>query len=79
MFWVYILQSQKHGRYYIGSCASIDNRLERHNSARVKSTRNGIPWFKVHQESFETRQEAYKREFQIKSYKGGEAFKKLII
>ena len=78
MFYTYILKSQKHGRYYIGSTNNIEDRLRRHNRGLNKSTRLGIPWDLVRTETFETRQEAYNRELQIKSYKGGEAFKRLI-
>lgn len=78
MHYVYIIKSQAISRYYIGSTENIENRLSRHNSGKNKSTKNGIPWSLVYSEEFKTRQEAYKREFQIKSYKGGEAFKKLV-
>ena len=37
-----------------------------------------LPWKIVYTETFKTKSEAYKRELQIKSYKGGNAFKKLI-
>ena len=36
------------------------------------------PWVIVYKESFETKTEARKRENQIKRYKGGQAFKKLL-
>jgi len=70
MYYVYILQSQKTARYYIGSCEDIEGRIERHNNGRVPITRPGRPWHVVHKESFDTRSEAVKRERQIKSYKG---------
>lgn len=37
-----------------------------------------MPWEIVYKESFQTKKEAWLRERQIKSYKGGVAFKKLI-
>ncbi|MFW0837933.1 MAG: GIY-YIG nuclease family protein [Candidatus Komeilibacteria bacterium] len=77
MYLVYILQSKLSGRYYIGQTINLDKRLKRHNSGLVKSTRSGAPWIVVHREEFITRQAAYKRERQIKSYKGGAAFKRL--
>ena len=78
MFYCYVLRSQKNGRYYVGSCSEIAKRLSRHNQGRANVTRSGRPWDLVYEESFETRPEAVRREKQIKSYKGGEAFKKLI-
>ena len=44
----------------------------------VKSTRNGKPWQVVRLEYYSTRSEAVIRDRQIKSYKGGNEFKKLI-
>lgn len=78
MYFVYILQSQKSSRYYIGSTQDLNERLFMHNAGKVPSTRNKGPWFLSYSEQLETRSQARKRELQIKSYKGGEAFKKLI-
>lgn len=78
MYFAYILRSQKTGKYYIGSTEDVAKRLIRHNSGRNKSTKAGVPWSLVRVEECATRQEAYRREFQIKSYKGGQAFKNLV-
>lgn len=78
MFTTYILQSLTTGKYYIGSAADKDKRLIEHNSNKNKSTKNKGPYVVVYSENFQTRSEAYKREMMIKSYKGGNAFKKLI-
>ncbi len=78
MYYAYILKSEKTGKYYVGSCEDLVERLRRHNSGRNKSTKPGAPWMLVYSEMFLTRQDAYRREFQIKSFKGGEAFKKLV-
>lgn len=42
--WVYILFSEITGRYYTGHTSDLEDRLIRHNSARSKSTKSGIPW-----------------------------------
>jgi putative endonuclease len=78
MHYVYVLRSLKTGRYYIGSTEDLTKRLERHNSGKNKSTKIGIPWFLEYKENFPTEQDAYRREMQIKRFKGGEAFKKLL-
>lgn len=78
MFNVYILKSVKFHRYYVGHCESLDVRIKRHNDGQVKSTKAYKPWVLVYSETFFSKQEAFKRERQIKSYKSGEAFKKLI-
>lgn len=74
----YILQSEKTGKYYVGSSGNIKQRLSEHNRGKTRSTKSGIPWKMVLVEEYETRVDAVRRERQIKSYKGGEAFKKLL-
>lgn len=78
MYFVYILKSQKFGRHYIGYTNNVQDRIKHHNSGANKSTRPYIPWELIHHEEFITKQDAWLREKQIKSYKGGVAFKKLI-
>ena len=38
MAFVYILQSQKNGKYYVGSTDNIDQRLYQHKSGKVHTT-----------------------------------------
>jgi putative endonuclease len=75
---VYIIQSLKDDRFYIGETTDVNARLQFHNARKQRSTRNRVPFRLVKVEEFETRQEALKREKQIKSWKGGVAFKNLI-
>jgi putative endonuclease len=77
-YYVYILQSQKDHKYYIGSTSNVDARLKFHNSGLQRSTRNRTPFRLVLFEDCEIKEKALKREKQIKSWKGGEAFKRLI-
>ena len=77
-YYVYILQSEKDERYYIGSTSNIEQRLAWHNAGKQRSTKSRIPFVIVHTEEFESKTEALKREKQIKSYKGGNAFKALL-
>ena len=79
MYFVYIIKSINFNRYYIGSTEDMERRLLYHNSGKVKSTKFYKPWEIVYSESYDTRSEAFKREKQIKSYKGGVAFKKLLL
>lgn len=78
MHHVYVIQSETTGRYYIGMTENIDQRLRHHNSGANRSTRNRGPWKLVHAETQPDKISAWQREKQIKSYKGGEAFKRLI-
>ncbi len=77
MYYVYILKSLKTGSYYIGYTNNLERRLKEHNS-RTKSLRRHLPLEIVKVEEYTLYQEARRRELQIKSYKSGDAFKRLI-
>jgi putative endonuclease len=76
-YFIYILKSLKDGRYYIGS-SDVKNRLDYHNQGRQRSTKHRTPFVLIYTEEHPSRTVALAREKQIKNYKGGEAFKRLI-
>ncbi|KKT90698.1 MAG: Excinuclease abc c subunit domain protein [Parcubacteria group bacterium GW2011_GWF2_45_11] len=78
MYFIYIMQSETTGRYYIGMTENINLRIKHNNSGANRSTKNKGPWNLIYQEKYQDKKSAWIREQQIKSYKGGEAFKKLI-
>ncbi len=78
MWWVYILKSIKDGRYYTGYTSNIAQRLQQHNRGKVRSTRRRGPFRLVYKEAHHCKTEAIKRERQLKRYKGGNSFKRLI-
>jgi putative endonuclease len=57
-------------RSYIGQTEDIDNRLMRHNSGFVRSTKANRPWVLIHYEEYKSRAEAMKRELWLKSPSG---------
>jgi len=75
---VYILQSEKDNSFYIGYTRDIVKRLDYHNAGKQRYTRHRIPFKLIYSEKSDNKTEALKREKRIKSFKGGEAFKKLI-
>ena len=75
---VYILKSIRDNKYYIGESSDVTARLLFHNSGKQRSTKNRTPFIIILVEQFENREMALKREKQIKSWKGGNAFKILI-
>jgi len=77
-YYVYILRSIKDGKYYIGSTADVIARIRFHNAGLQRSTRNRTPFELIYQEGCASKSTALAREKQIKSYKGGVAFKRLI-
>jgi len=78
MYYTYIIKSLKTGKNYIGCTSNLEQRLIEHNLNKTKSLKNRGPFKIVYYECFKTKTEARKKELQIKSYKGGNAFKKLI-
>jgi putative endonuclease len=78
MFFVYILESEKNGRFYVGYSEDPQRRLADHNVGKVISTRNHRPWIKAYEETFNTETEAIRREREIKSKKSRTFLLKLI-
>lgn len=77
-FYVYIIQSRKNNRFYIGQTKDINDRLRRHNNGESLATKFGVPWKLIHLEKFNNRSEAMKREKYLKSLKNKEYLRKLI-
>ncbi|MHB8844857.1 MAG: GIY-YIG nuclease family protein [Nitrospirota bacterium] len=77
-FAVYILQSEKDRSFYIGHTADLNDRLSRHNEGRSIYTKSRRPWRLVHQELFETRSLAMKRERELKSLHRRDLLEQLI-
>jgi len=78
MYKVYILQSIKDGKYYIGCTRNLERRFLEHNRGQTKSTKNRRPFRLVYVEFFKDKHLASKREREIKNYKGGNKFKDLV-
>jgi putative endonuclease len=76
MYFVYVLKSQKDGRFYKGMTNDLDRRIYEHNIGKHKSTRPYRPWELVYRETVNDRTEARKREKYLKSGIGREYLKK---
>jgi len=77
-WYVYILRSLKDGGYYIGYTSDLEKRLRFHNRGLQRSTRHRRPFELVYFEEHTSKRDAIKREKELKSYKGGEALKRLL-
>lgn len=69
-YFVYILQSLKDKKFYIGCTSDLNKRLEDHNNGKNKSTRHRKPFKIVYSEEFLDKYSAFKREYFLKSSKG---------
>ena len=70
MYFVYILCSEKVKRYYIGVSQDLVVRLKAHNAGGTRSTKPYRPWRVVYVEPYQSKKDAYKREYFLKSPKG---------
>ncbi len=77
-YYVYILVSEKTGRYYVGSSEDVHNRLELHNAGKVQATRYLRPLRIAYTEEFESRLIARRRELQLKRWKSRRVLDELI-
>jgi hypothetical protein len=55
VYFLYILQSESTGRYYIGQTQDVIERLAYHNANYSKSFKNRGPWKLVYSETFSNR------------------------
>jgi len=78
MWHVYIIRNSKNNRFYIGMTKDVQRRIAEHNRSRRRSITHFGKYILVYNEIYATLKEAHSREQQIKSYKGGNAFKKLL-
>ena len=69
MFFVYILRSERTGRFYVGQAQDVAERLRRYNVGTQRATKGGMPWRLARKEEFNTRAEACAREREIKGKK----------
>ena len=69
MYYVYIIESESTGKFYIGQTNHVQKRLERHNKGRVKSTRGRGPWKLKYFFVQETRKNAVSLEQKLKNLK----------
>ena len=78
MPYTYILFSEKINKYYRGACTDIERRLYEHNIGHSKFTSTGIPWILKYSETYDTLNEAKKRESLIKKMKSRKYIESLI-
>ena len=72
MHYLYLIESEKYDRYYIGQTSNLKDRVQRHNENRCKYTCGKGPWELVGFKTFLTRSEAVKEENRLKKTKNKE-------
>ncbi|MCF7907200.1 GIY-YIG nuclease family protein [Patescibacteria group bacterium] len=77
MYFVYVLKSEKDGKFYVGMTNNIERRVKEHNNgvASTPSTKNRGPFKLIYFEKLENRIIAREREKYLKSGSGREYIK----
>ena len=70
MHYVYLLFSEKDGKFYTGSTNDLKRRLQEHNSGNVRSTINRRPLKLIYYEGCLNEKDAKQREIYLKSGMG---------
>lgn len=70
MWQVYVLQSLRFEKTYVGMTQHLERRLEQHNGGRSKFTSAYIPWKVIYVERYASSVEARAREKYLKSAAG---------
>ena len=78
MAWVYILQSETTGKFYVGSTNDLVRRVAEHHRGHCLATRGRGPWKIVHEEIFDTLVQARRREYEIKQWKSAKRIATLV-
>ena len=70
MYYVYLLLSEKDGKFYTGSTNDLKRRLQEHNSGNVRSTYNRRPLKLIYYEACLNETDEKQRELYLKSGMG---------
>lgn len=78
-YYLYILQSEKDNKLYVGYTDNVKRRLAEHNNGLSKSTKPRRPFRLVYQEEFSNKSEAAKKEWYLKNTPEGGILKKKLV
>ncbi|MCK4909748.1 MAG: GIY-YIG nuclease family protein [Planctomycetes bacterium] len=70
MFYTYVIQSTKDGKWYTGSTKNLRKRFSTHNNNKIFSTKNRGPFKLIYYEACINEQDARTREKYLKSGMG---------
>ncbi|PAU93285.1 excinuclease ABC subunit C [Aliifodinibius salipaludis] len=69
-YYIYILVSQKDGKWYTGYTEDLRSRFERHQAGKVKSTKHRRPLKLIYFEGCRSQDDAIRREKYLKTHYG---------
>ncbi|PWH83467.1 excinuclease ABC subunit C [Algibacter marinivivus] len=77
-YYVYILYSSKLNKYYVGSSEDVNIRLDKHLQSHKGFTGKAKDWVLKYTETYDSKSESIRREFQIKKWKSRKMIESLI-
>ena len=78
MYYFYIIYSTLLDKYYLGYTSDLNERLKKHNTHHKGFTGKANDWKVVYSENFNNKNDAYKREQQVKKWKNKSKIETLI-
>ncbi|MDO8669402.1 MAG: GIY-YIG nuclease family protein [Candidatus Buchananbacteria bacterium] len=75
MYYVYVLESKKDNKFYMGFTKNLKLRFEQHQNKQVESTKNRTPLKLIYYESCLNQKDATKREKYLKTTYGNKYIK----
>jgi len=69
-YYIYVLQSRKDNKFYVGFTENLKSRFEQHNKGNVISTKDRRPLQLVYSEACLDKHDAMHREKYLKTYHG---------
>jgi putative endonuclease len=76
MYYVYLLQSERDKKLYVGYSGDLKNRIKEHFGSKVEATKNRLPVKLIYYEAYNEDSLARKRELQLKKF--GSSYKGLV-
>lgn len=70
-YYVYLLQSKKTKKFYVGFTSNLKRRLAQHNNGENKSTKSDAPYELIYFEGFKSKSDALIREKKLKHHGQG--------
>lgn len=71
MYYIYLIQSKKTGKLYMGYTADLRARLRQHNTGKSIATKAYMPYELIYYEAYKAKKDAIVREQNLKYYGQG--------
>ncbi len=76
--YVYVLESSKLEKIYIGYTGDLRKRFSQHNRKENFSTKPYAPWHIIHYEAYRNQKDAERRERYLKTSQGARLLKRML-